>query len=420
MDRLLAEAARARQAGAFDVARSRYEAVLAAAPGHAGALNGLGLAALAQGRAADARDLFARAVAAEPRAAALRINLANACRALGDTAGERDALAGARDLDPYSLIVHVRLAELHEREGEAGKATAAWGDVISLAAAEPQPTAAVQAVLARARDYVGKRTAMLEARLAAELAPLRATATPEGARRFDAALDHAAGRRRIYQNQCSGLFFPFLPPDEFFPRAHFPWFERLEAATDMIRRELLGALSDDAQGFAPYVDQETGAELNVWSELSRSPRWSAYYLWKYGERNEQACARCPGTAALLQSLPLADHSGRAPTVFFSLLAPRTRIPPHTGVTNCRGIVHLPLVVPPDCGFRVGGETRAWTEGEAFAFDDTIEHEAWNNSGEQRAVLIFDVWNPHIGPDERQLLRTFFAAADATGLNPARD
>ena len=63
---------------------------------------------------------------------------------------------------------------------------------------------------------------------------------------------------------------------------------------------------------------------------------------------------------------------------------------------------------------MGGEMREWREGEAFVFDDTIEHEAWNDSDEPRVVLIFDVWNPHLTEAERELLRRFFAVADASG------
>jgi aspartyl/asparaginyl beta-hydroxylase (cupin superfamily) len=85
-----------------------------------------------------------------------------------------------------------------------------------------------------------------------------------------------------------------------------------------------------------------------------------------------------------------------------------RIPPHTGVTNTRAIVHLPLVVPSGCRFRVGGETREWKEGQAFVFDDTIEHEAVNDSERDRIILIFDVWNPHLTPREQDLIVRFFA------------
>jgi len=76
-------------------------------------------------------------------------------------------------------------------------------------------------------------------------------------------------------------------------------------------------------------------------------------------------------------------------------------------------------VPPGCGFRVGGETREWRVGQALAFDDTIEHEAWNNSDQLRAVLILDVWNPHITEAERELIRRFYVAAEASGHSPER-
>ena len=98
--------------------------------------------------------------------------------------------------------------------------------------------------------------------------------------------------------------------------------------------------------------------------------------------------------------------------------PRTHIPPHTGVTNTRLTVHLPLIVPPNCGFRVGSETREWVPGKAWVFDDTIEHEAWNRSDAPRAVLIFDIWNPILTAAERDLVR---AATEVVGrvLRPQR-
>jgi aspartyl/asparaginyl beta-hydroxylase (cupin superfamily) len=190
----------------------------------------------------------------------------------------------------------------------------------------------------------------------------------------------------------------------------------LEAAAPAIRAELKDLLDKGDEGFAPYVQYPSGYPESKWSELDHSERWSAYFLWRHGKRIDDHCARCPQTAAAVEKLPLADHAGRAPTVFFSLLHPRTRIPPHTGVTNARTIVHLGLIVPEKCGFRVGGETREWQEGQAFAFDDTIEHEAWNDSDELRAVLILDVWNPHITQTERDLVNRFFQAADASGMN----
>jgi aspartyl/asparaginyl beta-hydroxylase (cupin superfamily) len=94
---------------------------------------------------------------------------------------------------------------------------------------------------------------------------------------------------------------------------------------------------------------------------------------------------------------------------FSLLKPRTRIPAHNGVTNVRLVTHLPLIVPEGCGFRVGNQTREWVPGKAWVFDDTIEHEAWNDSEQLRVVLIFDVWHPHLTPAERALVTRLSAA-----------
>lgn len=99
---------------------------------------------------------------------------------------------------------------------------------------------------------------------------------------------------------------------------------------------------------------------------------------------------CPVVTQTLSRLPLADSPGFAPTAFFSVLSPGAHIPPHTGSTNARAIVHLPLIVPDGCSFRVGNEPRDWKSGKAWVFDDSIEHEAWNRSDKTRVILIFDV------------------------------
>jgi aspartyl/asparaginyl beta-hydroxylase (cupin superfamily) len=207
------------------------------------------------------------------------------------------------------------------------------------------------------------------------------------------------------------LHFPKLPAIEFFEREDFPWLDALEAGTDAMREELLAVLEDPASDaeIVPYVDYSIDKPLDQWRTLNRSKQWSAYYLLKDSGRVESHLARCPRTAALLEAAPLADVPGHAPTAFFSMLQPRTRIPPHTGVTNTRLVCHVPLVIPPGCGFRVGSETRQWELGKAWVFDDTIEHEAWNDSDEPRYILIIDLWNPYLTEAERDWVRTATAA-----------
>ena len=164
---------------------------------------------------------------------------------------------------------------------------------------------------------------------------------------------------------------------------------------------------------------ESGIGETKWSGLDNSLDWGAIFLWEYGEPNVPVLERCPVTAKTLASLPQSHIPNRAPSAFFSMLKPHTRIPPHTGVTNTRAIIHLPLIVPDGCGFRVGGETRQWVPGQPFAFDDTIEHEAWNNSDELRSVLIFDVWNPHLTAREQQIVAEYYGASDKAGYTPPR-
>jgi len=228
----------------------------------------------------------------------------------------------------------------------------------------------------------------------------------------DRCLDLLTGKRSRYNSQPTFMYFPEIPTVEFFDRAEFPWLDAVEAAADEIRTELTTVLVTDRAGLEPYISYpEKGVPLDQWKELNKSRRWSAYFLWNQGAPQPAHLARCPRTAEVLRSVPQCDVPRRGPTAFFSILDAGTHIPPHTGVTNTRAIVHLPLIVPPDCSLRVGGETREWAPGKAWVFDDTIEHEAWNRSDTPRGVLIFDIWNPYLSAAERDLIR---AASDVVG------
>jgi len=244
------------------------------------------------------------------------------------------------------------------------------------------------------------------------LAAARGRYGPSELARFDECKDIMAGAKQAQVQRPTMLNFPRLPAIPFYERRDFPWLGEVEGATSAIRDELLVLLREDAREFGAYVNHPDDAPLNQWAELNRSPRWSAYFLWSNGQRVDAHCARCPATAAILDRLPMATVPGAAPAAFFSTLAPRTLIPPHTGVTNTRLIVHVPLVVPEGCWFRVGNEKREWKCGEALIFDDTIEHEAWNGSDQLRAILIFDIWNPYLSTAERALVCELLAGVDA--------
>jgi hypothetical protein len=125
------------------------------------------------------------------------------------------------------------------------------------------------------------------------------------------------------------------------------------------------------------------------------------YLWKNGSPVPGNAERCPRILHALRNAPLARVPNRSPSILFSLLEPGAHIPPHNGLVNTRLICHLPLVVPGPNRFRVGNEVRPWVEGRAWAFDDTIEHEAWNDSDRTRVILLFDIWRPELTDEERQ-------------------
>ena len=395
-----------------DQARDHFQAVLAIDSNEPSARNWLGADALARSDAATAAGHFLVACEREPNELSHWINLAAAHRMLNDSERERTALEQALTIDQTDLLALIRLAELHERLGEETPAAKRWTAVLALSSAITDPSPEFAEILSRAKIYVGERQDKLAGAVTAALADELAQASARDRRRMQAAADAWLGRRAIYANQPEGLHYPFLPADEFFDAEHFPWLGELEAATPAITAELKAILADPDPGLTPYISLPSGVPVSKWSKLDGSLDWGAFHLWKEGERFDEACARAPRTAELMESLPICHIEGRAPNVFFSILKAGSHIPPHTGVTNVRGVVHLPLIVPESCEFRVGGETRNWVEGEAFAFDDTIEHEAWNRSDRDRAVLIIDVWNPYLSDHERDMVCRLYGTADS--------
>jgi aspartate beta-hydroxylase len=408
----LAEAQRASRAGLRDKARSHFEAVLAIDEEEPTARNWLGADALARTEAGAAAAHFEIACKRQPRERSHWINLATAHRILGNAERERAALEQALAIDQTDLLALTRIAELHERLGEETRAAERWNAVLAMSSTINDPSPEFAEILRHAKHYVGERQQKLADAVEQALADELTEASARDRRRMQRAADAWLGRRPIYANDCEGLHYPFLPADEFFDPEHFPWLGELDAATGTIVAELEAILADPEVGLTPYISLPSGMPASKWSGLDKSLDWGAFHLWKEGERFAEACARAPRTAALVESLPICQIEGRAPNVFFSILKAGSHIPAHSGVTNVRSVVHLPLIVPDGCEFRVGGETRSWVEGQAFAFDDTIEHEAWNRSERDRAVLIIDVWNPYLSDHERAMICRLYGAADA--------
>lgn len=375
------------------------------APNHPAVLNELGVRMLERHAAEQAHALFVRATNADPKHPSLWTNLASSLKALGRRAEEMDAIERALQLEPRHLSALLQKGAYLEESGDVRNAARTYQNALACIPPGAEPAPAVREALSHAKKLVEADFAALSAELEGPMATIRARHGGEQQRRVELCLEALMGKRSIFYSQPTWMYFPQLPAIEFFERADFPWLDAVEAAGDEIRAELLRVLVADREGLQPYIDFPPDMPLDQFRELNRSRRWSAYFLWNQSAADAGHIARCPQTARVLEALPLRPRiEARAPTAFFSILDANTRIPAHTGVTNTRLTVHLPLIVPPGCGFRVGATTREWVPGQAWVFDDTIQHEAWNSSDTPRAILIFDIWNPLLTLAERDLVQ----------------
>jgi len=401
---LFARAAEAWRQGRHEAAAQLLQPLIERDPQHLAALNTLAMIALNRNDAAKAIHYLERAAAAEPGAAPIWFNLFQAFDLAGDLESGLGSLDRALRADPNYVPAIVMKAAILDRLGRGPDALALYRAIIAAGPAVDALPEPVRRAFAHGVEIVRADDERRAAGLERPMAEIEAAFPGAGLDRARAYLEQRTGRRKVYVQQPVGGHFPYLPAIEYFVRDHFPWLAALEAKTDEIRGELLSLLEEGDRGFRPYVAFDSTLPANQWAELNHSPRWSAWFFWRDGVRQDENCARCPATAALLDTLPLLDLPGKGPTAMFSILEPRTRIPPHTGSNNVRTTVHLPLIVPAECGFRVGAETRTFEAGKAWAFDDTIEHEAWNDSDEPRAIFILDVWNPLLSEAERAAVR----------------
>lgn len=404
----------AARAGRWDDAQRLWTDVRKLQPDHPQALYALGVHAMQRRDFAAAQDLLEQACKASPRDLVAWLTLSAARRERGDGAGELAAIEAALAIDAYFLPAMLAKAHALERRGDQRGATFFYSAAIKFAPPEPRWPPELRSQLVRAREIAERHAAAFDAKLLEDSAAARAALAPMEAERWREAASIMAGRTTPYTSHCNQLHVPRLPAIPFYDTAQFSWTAAIEAKTEAIRAELLRALEARKEGFKPYVAYKPGMPVNQWKDLNHSDRWAAFQLWRNGEPVEENLALCPETANALRAVNMAEIAGLCPNAMFSTLAPHTQIPPHTGETNARIVAHLPLIVPDKCLYRVGFEQRRWEVGKVLVFDDTIEHEARNDSDELRVVLIFDVWNPYLSKAEHELVRAMMQTARSFG------
>lgn len=314
------------------------------------------------------------------------------------------ALAG----DPHNIPAVILQADLYSRRGDDRTAVAWYQRATDLARGATNLSTTMSSRLRHAEARRTELAAKFEAHLAAKVAD--AGIVPERLDpRFAESLAILTGRQQPFFQEPRIFHYPGLPHIAFYDTSRFDWVAKLEAAYPAIRAEALSVL-ERGEGASPYVQSEDHLPDRTHA-LTNNRNWSAYRFWEDGQFFEANAAHCPATLAALEALPLPVIKARSPMAIFSILEPHTHIPPHNGMLNTRLICHLPLIVPENCRLRVGNHTRNVEEGKVLIFDDSIEHEAWNDSDEVRVILLFEIWRPELSADEITALTALYEAVN---------
>lgn len=367
-----------------------------------------GIAALQRSDGAAARAAFEAIVASGRATPQIWLWLAQACDILDDRGAVMAHVARVVEGDPANPYALVMAGEVQTRSGNDRAAIAWYERALSAAQGRQLPpdliTRLSRAATAREAAFSRFEAGMIGALGDAGIDPI--TTGP----RFAEALQIVSGRSQPYLQQPTSFYYPRLPQVPFYDPADFAWTGALAAALPAIRAEAEAVMAA-GDGVAPYVEADPDRP-NKGHALLADARWSAFHLFRAGQPIADHAARCPATMAALAQAPLPRIAGTAPMALFSILAPHTHIPPHHGMLNTRLICHLPLIVPDGCRLRVGGEVRDVRAGEVLLFDDSIEHEAWNDSDAPRAILLFEVWRPELTVEERRALTVMFETVAA--------
>ena len=209
------------------------------------------------------------------------------------------------------------------------------------------------------------------------------------------------------------FYFPDLPQGPYHDPMLHSWAPALREAWLDIRQEAVDLLALD-RDFESFLGLKPGQSREGYvGGANPNAAWDAYFFYRHGKRYDENNLRCPKTSAALDAVELCHVARQAPEVCFSVLRPQSTIVAHYGVTNTRLVMHLPLIVPRGCALNIiGAGEHHWREGELMMFDDTFQHEAWNNSDEPRLIVLMDCWNPHLTELERLAVRQVVEAIDS--------
>ena len=376
--------------------------------------------ALDRGDAQAAHDHLAAAMKHAPRDPGVLLAHAQVLWQLGAADEARTALESLVSIDPGHHVAWLLLGEIREDGGDNHGALRAWYQAITRAQAAGQwlncdttDPAIVEAVMRNGeRLRKGRRDHLFDS-----FQNVRDTFGTPAVARVERALTGYLGEWDATppdpRQRPKFFFFPGLPAGPYHDAMLHPWARTLQDSWLDLRQEAMELLAED-RDFESFLGLKPGQSREGYVGGSNpNAAWDAYFFYRHGDRLDAHHIRCPKTSAVLESIELCRVANQAPEVCFSVIRPQSTIIAHYGVTNTRLVMHLPLIVPPDCALDiVDADAHHWKEREPMMFDDTFQHGAWNHSDEPRLILLMDCWNPHLSEAEKIAVKQIVEAIDA--------
>lgn len=374
------------------------------------ALRQQGLDALRQGDGAAALSALEKIIDARGADGAIWYATARAALLAGQYTKAHKAIDQILSRERSHVQALITKADIYAGEGDARAASGFYDEALSAAGPEERWPAQIAGELKRARDASDKVAGEMLDHLKQQLKS-RGFDETRSSKRFRDSVEMLAGARQRYIEEPRLFCFDGLPQRGFYEASEFDWIADIEGACDDIAAEL--AAFEERDAFEPYIKSDPRRPQRD-HRLLNNRDWGALYLWREGVCEDAVAEHFPKTMAALEAAPLDRIEGRGPMALFSRLAPGARIDPHTGFLNTRLICHLPIVSPGKCALRVGNDIHEWRRGEMCVFNDTIEHEAWNEADATRTILLFSIWRPELTGEERDLVGALLQSVDNYG------
>ncbi len=203
-----------------------------------------------------------------------------------------------------------------------------------------------------------------------------------------------------HPHQQPQYFIPGIPSNRWYEADQFEWNKLMSDSFAAVKEEVIRLLEDPNDPFGTFHTEI----------VSSIPGWNSLIFYANGRRQDANCDRAPELAKVADAMTAYEEGE---LTMLSALNPHSFIPPHVGPINGILRCHLPLLIPPNCGLRVGGETVEWVEGKVLVFDDSFVHEVFNRSDELRIVLFFNAWHPVLSASERNALVNLRVAYNQT-------